>query len=255
MEASVSGRGKGSAMAVRQVGLVDETGSVPAAQLDALATALQTQVERDLGPAWGVSASIAVGAGSGGTWRVRIVGPDQMPGGAGGVHLDDNGLPYAMVGAGPQLSVAASHETCEMLVDPFGQRLIVAPSLDPAAGGRAVQFLAEVCDPCEVIGYGVGAVTVSDFVLQDYYQPQATGQVDQAGRLAGPFDVPRGGYISWYDPADSSWHQKRPDGSIVTAAHPSALSTHPRRDRDKAFAGTGKHDLARLLPRYRSTAA
>ncbi len=238
-------------MVTRQVGLVDESASVPGSELTALATALQTQVERDLGPAWGVQARVAVGAGSAQTWKVRIVSPDELPQAAGGVHLSENGLPYALVAPGPQMTLSASHEMCEMLVDPFGQKLVTAPSLDPAAGGRAVQYLVEVCDPCEVFGYDVDGVTVSDFVLQDYFHPVTTGQVDQESKLSGPFDVPQGCYISWYDPADAQWHQKRPDGSIVTAREPSRLSTHPRRDRDEAFPDRSRHDLARLLRRYR----
>jgi len=238
-------------MAKRRVGLVDETGTMSAEGLAALAAALQTQVTRDLGPAWGVSATVSVGASTAHTWKLRIVPPEKLPPGAGGVHLDEKGLPYAIVGPGPHMSLAASHELCEMLVDPFGRNVVTAPSLDPAADGRTVYYLVEVGDPCEVFSYDIDGVAVSDFVLQDYYHPQAADPVDHLGKLTDPFEVPRGCYISWYDPADKRWHQVRPDGTIVTAAQESAFGSHPRADRDRAFGDAEEqHNLTRLFASY-----
>jgi hypothetical protein len=242
-------------MTAVSVALVDETGTVTNADLAALATALQTQVDRDLGPVWGVQATVAVAAHSpAGTWKLRIVPPKKLPQGAGGVHLDHNGVPYAIVGPGPDMTLAASHEFCEMLVDPLGKRMVTAPSLDPAAGGRPVSYLVEVGDPCEVFSYDIDGVSVSDFVRQDFYHPKATDQVDQLSKLSGPLTVPHGCYISWYDPADSRWHQVRPDGSIVTADRTSKLGENPRRERDEIFGDPDRHDLAKLLGAYKASA-
>ena len=36
-----------------------------------------------------------------------------------GIHLDDNGQPYALVRRTPSWTLAASHEVLEMLADPF----------------------------------------------------------------------------------------------------------------------------------------
>lgn len=240
-------------MALRRVHLTDETGTVDQAELEAVAEALQIQVTRDLGPEWGVKAKVTVGKPTKTAWMLRIVDPSQLPEGAGGVHLDHHGLPYAIVEPGKDWTIAASHELVEMMVDPFGRKMVTAPSIDPKAGGRPVHYLVEVGDPVEVYGYKINGVTVSDFVLQDYYHPAMGEQLDHLSRLTKPFQVPKGCYISWYDPADSRWHQKRPDGSIVTAMHTSKLGEHPRRERDLAFRGEGEEDqhaLRRVLGQY-----
>src|SRR5215472_5428878 len=139
---------------------------VPTATLQQIATALQHQVDNDFGPVWGVGADIsALATGAAvppGTWPIKIV--DDI-GGAGGVHLDENGQPYAEAVAGTQLSIAISHELLEMLVDPWGNRFTPGADLDPSSDGHQVFYLVEVGDPCEVSSYDIGGVAVSDFVL------------------------------------------------------------------------------------------
>jgi len=244
-------------MLVHHVEIVDESGTITARDLSALAGALQSQIDRDFAPVWGSHATVTVGGAGGptqGTWPLRILPENKLPPGAGGVHLDKNRHPYAVVGATPDWTVAASHELLEMLVDPYGRKLVTAPSIDPDADGRTVYYLVEVADPCEVYPYPINGVQVSDFVLQDYYNPGAKGHVDDLSKLARPYDVPKGCYISWYDPADSRWHQKRPDGTIATASAESKLGNHPRRERDQAFtAGENKarHNLPKILSAYR----
>lgn len=244
-------------MRVQHVQIVDKSGTIAAQDLNALAGALQSQVDRDFGPVWGSHATVTVSGPGGptqGVWPLRILPESDLPPGAGGVHTDQNGRPYAIVGATPDWTVAASHELLEMLVDPYGRKLVTGPSIDPAAGDRTVYYLVEVADPCEIYPYTINGVQVSDFVLQDYYSSGASGEVDQLSRLAGPYDVPKGCYISWYDPADSRWHQKRPDGSIVTALAESKLGNHPREERDQAFAdeeNNARHNLAKIFSAYR----
>lgn len=222
-----------------KVALVDETSDgVPAADLQQIAAALQQQVDNDFAPVWGVRADISVlaahAAAPRGTWPIKII--DSLPG-AGGVHLDDQGQPYAEAVNGQQLSIAISHELLEMLVDPWGNRFTQAADIEPGSGGRLVFYLVEVGDPCEVYGYSVNGVQVSDFILPSFYDPQAAGPVDFLGRLPGPLPqtVPAGCYISWIDPQDGNWHQQKADGTFVTAdAEP---GSNPRDDRDRAFGG------------------
>jgi len=55
--------------------------------------------------------------------------------GAAGVHLDRNGQPFALVEYGQGWwSLTASHETLEMLADPWGNRLIAGNSPKPDQG-------------------------------------------------------------------------------------------------------------------------
>lgn len=239
-----------------KVALIDQSkAGLPPGDLAQYAAALQQQVDNDLAPAWGVRADISVlAAGDSlpeGTWALKIV--DSLPG-AGGVHLDDNGQPYAAAVTGPELSIAISHELLEMLVDPFGNRFTPAADIDPAGGRQQVFYLVEVGDPCEVSSYEIDGVQVSDFILPSFYDPNATGPVDHLGVLAGPLPqrVPNGCYISWIDPRDWRWHQQQPDGRFVTAD--ATPGENPRADRDSALGdadeGPGRHDIPGIYRRW-----
>jgi len=230
-----------------KIGLTDQsTTGVPSATLQQIAAALQQQVDKDFAPVWGVRADIsAMAAGDpapSGMWPIKIV---DAIGGAGGVHLDNQGQPYAEAVNGPQLSIAISHELLEMLVDPWGNRFTPAADLDPASDGHQVFYLLEVGDPCEVSSYDIGGVAVSDFILPSFYDPNAIGPVDFRNTLAGPLPraVPQGCYISWIDPQDGKWHQQKPDGTIITAT--ATPGRNPRADRDSALgdADADRHNI------------
>lgn len=229
-----------------KVALIDQTTGavVPPDELQQIADACQQQVDYHLAPAWGVRADISVLASDDavppGTWPVKVV--DSLTD-AGGVHLDDQGQPYAEAVNGPQLSIGISHELLEMLVDPWGDRFTPAADVDPNHPGRQVFYLVEVCDPCEVSSYSVEGVQVSDFILPSFYEPDATRPVDYLNTLAGPLPerVPPNCYISWIDPADGKWHQQTADGVIVTADM--THGRNPRDDRDSAFGDTDRHNI------------
>jgi hypothetical protein len=233
-------------MTTHTVSLVDESSQgVPARKLHDVAQALQTQVTQHLSPAWKVHARVKAGAVAG-AWPIRIVDDLGDPR-VGGVHLDDHGRPYALVRAGAGWSITASHELLELLVDPFGRKFVHAADIAPGSDGHTVAYLVEVADPCEVFSYRVDGVAVSDFVMPAYYDPAARGQVDFLGRLARPFDVPRGCYLSWLDPEDGHWHQKTPDGRFTRSREPADPRRDPREDRDRAFADDARHDLESIL--------
>lgn len=219
-----------------KIALTDQSTAGAAADLQQIAAALQQQVDNDFAPVWGARADIsALAAGEAvpaGIWPVKIV--DNVPG-AGGVHLDDLGQPYAEAANGPQLSVAISHELLEMLADPWGNRFTPAADLDPDSGGQQVFYLVEVCDPCQASSYDVGGVSVSDFILPSFYDPNAAVPVDFRGTLTGPLpkQVPPGCYISWIDPADGNWHQQQADGTFISGNV--SPDINPRADRDSVF--------------------
>jgi hypothetical protein len=185
------------------------------------AAALQKQVLRDAEPLWGVQATVDAFASLDdvptGYWPVILT--DHVDAGAG-VHLDDEGQPYALVEAGanhPNWTVTASHEVLEMLVDPFGRRL-VAGALPPQAEGdpvvaglSRVQYLVEVCDPSEdeTFAYTVNDVLVSDFYTQNFFDPVASACVRYSFRnvIKAPREVLQGGYVSFGDPGTNHWYQ------------------------------------------------
>lgn len=236
--------------------LIDQTADhvVPHTQLQPIAAALQQQVDNDFAPVWGVRADISAPAPGdaipSGAWEVRII--DSLPEG-GGVHLDDQGQPYAEAVNGSDLSLAISHEVLEMLVDPYGNRFALGPDIDPNFADRQVFYLVEVCDPCEVSSYAIGDVQVSNFVLPSFYDPDATSAVDFRKTLAGPLPlkVPDGCYISWIDPADWKWHQQTTDGLFETE-YRTPTDRNPRAARDEAFPDDDKrHNLQEICKRWR----
>lgn len=228
--------------------------AIPLATVSQVAQALQIQLDRDFTPVWGVAAIItAFDKGEkipASHWPLRIV---DRPVGGLGIHLDRNHHPYAQIMATSDWSVTASHEMVEMLVDPYGQKFISAPDIDPHSDHHQVRYLVEVGDPCEIWSYEIQGVALSDFVTPEYYNDHAPPGTafDYLGRLSKPLEVPRGCYISWIDPADMHWHQKQPDGTFVTARPPVHPHRNPREDRDHAFGNDpARHDLPAIRAKH-----
>ena len=120
---------------LRHVALVADDnveGALSPSDLSRVASALQKQATRDFGPIWRVAATVDAFPRLEdvplGYWPI-IVGEEGQ--GGGGVHLDDNNQPYALVDLTPDWTVTASHECLEMLADPFGNRLVAGDSPDP----------------------------------------------------------------------------------------------------------------------------
>ena len=79
------------------------------------------------------------------------------------------------------------------------------------AGQGRVNFLLEVCDPCEgaAYGYTLDGVLLTDFYTPHYFDPVAKVGVDYSftGSISGPRAVLEGGYLSWHDPVSSHLFQ------------------------------------------------
>jgi hypothetical protein len=199
-------------MLVRQVALVPEGVDIDLAEITRVAAALQKQVTRDFSPLWQVNATVDGFASLEdvplGYWPVILVSEVQ---GALGFHLDKNGQPYALIQAGSSWSLTASHEALEMLADPFGNRLMAGQSPKPDQG--RVEFLVEVCDPCEdhAFAYTVNEVLVSDFYTPHFFDPVAQSGVQYSfsTRITQPRQVLQGGYLSWHDPVSNHWFQEQ----------------------------------------------
>ena len=213
-------------MLTHHVALVSNIKSIKPRELMRVSAALQKQATRDLGPLWGISATVdSFGKLQDvpvGYWPIIIMADVQ---GAAGVHEDNNGQPFALVEYGDSWTLTASHECLEMLVDPFGRELRAGPSIAPAvqpaphrslavkktAGQGRVQYLVEVCDPSESEKYAYTSndVLVSDFYTPAYFDPRAAAGVRYSftGALTAPRQVLPGGYLSWYVPETGHWWQ------------------------------------------------
>jgi hypothetical protein len=201
---------------LRQVALVSESKQITASQLTKVSAALQKQAVRDLVQFWNVKATVdafpKLEDVPVGYWPIIIM-DDIHESGAAGVHLDNNGQPFALVTASNRLdiwSLTCSHELIEMLVDPFGNRLVSGDS--PKADQGRAQFLVEACDPSEgaQFAYTVNGVTVSDFYSIRFFDPVAAPGVRYSftGAIRRPRQVLRGGYLSWLDVASNTWWQE-----------------------------------------------
>jgi hypothetical protein len=143
-----------------------------------------------------------------------IVRDDVNEPGAAGFHKDKDGQPFALITASSDLntwSLTASHEACEMLVDPSGTKVNAGDS--PKKDQGRVSFLVEVCDPSEAadFGYSVNGILVSDFYTPNYFDPMAASGVRYSftGAITEPRQVLRGGYLSWKDPVSDHWWQEK----------------------------------------------
>src|SRR5262249_35219908 len=100
-----------------------------------------------------------------------------------------------------------SHEVLELLADPTLNRRVAGDSPKPNQG--RVEFLVEVCDPCQAqeFGYSVNGRWMSDFYTPAFFDPVAASGVRYSfqGSLTGPRQVVPGGYLSWRVPETGEW--------------------------------------------------
>lgn len=159
--------------------------------------------------------------------------------GALGYHsVDPQGDPYVRVFVDPvienggtlwrgplSVSVCASHEACELSADPACTR----QALDSQGNTWAV----EVCDPVESCAYEVKVsgtrLSVSDFVLPEFFQGGFPGPWDYTHALSDPFTIAPGGYAIIN--GQQQFADKYPEWRRVTKEFPAARTwkrTHPR---------------------------
>jgi hypothetical protein len=199
-------------MLVRHVAIVSETKKISSSALMRVSAALSKQATRDFEPIWNIKTNVHSFARLQdvplGYWPV-IIRDDIPDPNAAGYHTDRNGSPFALVRYDAGWSLTTSHEVLEMLCDPFGNRTIAGPSLKTGQG--RVEYLVEVCDPCEdaPFGYTVNNVLVSDFYTPHFFDPVKAADVRYSfsGKITEPRQVLENGYISWYDPVSGEWWQ------------------------------------------------
>ena len=199
-------------MLLRQVALTSETKKVSLSELSKVAAALQKQSTRDLAPIWEIRATVDAFAKLNevpvGYWPIVVTEEDL--GDAAGIHEDKDGQPFSLVKYGNGWSLTASHECLEMLVDPFGNRLVSGPS--SMKGQGRVRFLVEICDPSEDTPYAYrsNGILVSDFYTPDYFDPVTSPNIRYSfsGAIKHPRQVLKGGYLSWHEPKSDHWFQE-----------------------------------------------
>jgi|EndMetStandDraft_3_1072993.scaffolds.fasta_scaffold192259_1 hypothetical protein len=199
---------------LRQLALVSESKRVKPGDLARVGAALQKQAARDVVQFWNLKATVDVFPSLDDVpisyWPIIIM--DDIGYDAAGIHLDKNNEPFSLVTASGRVdewSLTASHEMIEMLVDPWGNRMVTCDS--PKRDQGRVKILVEPCDPSEAASYAytVNSVLVSDFYTVRFFDPvRAPGvRYSYTGAIRKPREILPGGYVSWLDIESNDWWQ------------------------------------------------
>jgi hypothetical protein len=220
-----------------QLAVINESTAVADADVQKMLPAFTQQWNKDLLPVWGVDPATftfvpkSKKPASGAWWLVFLDDSDQAD--ALAYHdLTNEGLPISkvfvktIVSAKESVSVGATHELCEMAVDPW----LNSAYQDP----KGTFWAGEVADPVESdqYGYKIGAILVTDFVTPNWFAHQhATKAIDLKSHANAAFEVLSGGYAQKFDP-DSGWVQVTGAQAAKSAqAHAAKGSRRERRAR------------------------
>jgi hypothetical protein len=161
-----------------------------------LVAALAKQLAQDFVPVWGYPAKLYVTQNpKPDEWQVVFMDDADAADALGYHDLTKNGQPISKIfvkttiAAGEKVSVTASHELMEMLIDPGAQ--LWAQSDD----GKFYAY--EMCDACEEEEYQIDGIAVSDFVHPAFFEPwhkPGSAQFDHLKRISRPFQTLKNGY-------------------------------------------------------------
>jgi hypothetical protein len=165
--------------------------------LDALVGAMQAYVDQHVAPVWGTPAKLIKSADFvKGDWGIVFLDNADQPGALAYHDLTPDGWPLSKVFVkttldnGDLVSVSASHELVEMLVDPAINMLTTGPDAKRI-------YAYESADPVEALSFGVHGIQMSDFVYPSYFEvfrsPGST-QFDYMNKVNRPFQILSGGY-------------------------------------------------------------
>jgi hypothetical protein len=165
--------------------------------LGALIQAMQIYVDQYVVPVWGTPAKLIQTTGfQKGAWAMVFLDNADAPGALAYHDLTPDGLPQAKVFVKTTLddkglvSVSASHELVEMLVDPAINMMTTGPK-------RTLVYAYESADPVEELSFPVNGIQMSDFVYPSYFEEfraPDSAQFDQMNQVKQPFQILSGGY-------------------------------------------------------------
>jgi len=165
--------------------------------LDALVKAMQAYVSQYVAPVWGTPAKLVKSTGfRKNAWAMVFLDNADAPGALAYHDLTPDGLPISKVfvkttlDSGDLVSVSASHELVEMLVDPAINMMTTGP--DPKT-----IYAYESADPVEALSFKVNGIPMSDFVYPSYFEvfhKPGSVKFDQLKKVKRPFQILGGGY-------------------------------------------------------------
>jgi len=178
------------------IACLDRARSLENVDFDRLIRGLQTYLDDVLVPVWRTPATLVkTRKERHGAWTLVFLDDADQGKDLGYHKLMKHGLPVARVfvrrtlDSDEAVSLIASHELAEMLVDPSDNLWCMGP--------RRHLYAYEVCDPVEHESFDIDRMAMSDFVYPEYFQlaPRAGARLDHLRRITRPFQVLRNGYM------------------------------------------------------------
>jgi hypothetical protein len=165
--------------------------------LDELIAAMQLYVDNFVAPVWGTPAKLVRSEDFvPGAWAIVFLDDADAPGALAYHDLTPDGLPQSKVFVkttldnGDLVSVSASHELVEMLVDPAINLMTTGPD-------RRLVYAYESADPVEALTFEVNGIPMSNFVypayFEEFHQPNSI-RFDAMDAVTQPFQILNGGY-------------------------------------------------------------
>jgi hypothetical protein len=216
--------------------------------LDKLIAAMQAYVDQHVAPVWGTPAKLIKSQDFvKNAWAVVFLDDADTPGALAYHDLTPQGLPLSKVFVRTTLqdnqlvSVSASHELVEMLVDPAINMMTTGP--DPKA-----MYAYESADPVEDLSFNVNGIPMSDFVYPAYFEVfRKPGSVhfDHLNKVKKPFQILSGGYQIVFK--NGKWSQ-----ATASAAKKKSLGREDRRGHRSETRKTGKLKVTKVTEIARS---
>lgn len=219
-----------------QIAVINRSTAINDRDVQAMIPAFSAQWNNELNAVWGVGSAQFAFCAKGtappaGSWWVVFLDDSTQANALAFHDLTDQGLPISKVfvktiqADNASVSVGATHEICEMAVDPW---------LNSAYQDAQGTFWAgEICDPVEddQYGYEIGGILVTDFVSPNWFGHQnAVGPIDYRQKAGKAFEVLTGGYAQNYDPR-AGWVQVT--GAKAAKSRRAAAQEGSRRERRK----------------------
>ena len=201
---------------IPQIAVFNQAKTPLGLDLDALIAAMQKFLTDYVVPVWGTPARLVkTNDFKKGAWAFVFLDNADEANALAYHDLTPDGFPLSKVFVktitddGASLSVAASHELVEMLVDPAINMLTTGP--DPKAA-----YAYEAADPVEAdsLAFSVNGFKMTDFIYPSYFEYR--------GKVKRPFQVLAGGYQIAFK--NGKWSQ-----ITASAAKARALKREDRR--------------------------
>ena len=223
-----------------EIAIINRSTVVKARALNAMVRALEKQWARDLLPIWGVDeADLTVVPANRspprGAWWLVLLDDTHQAHRLAYHDLTSDGLPVSKVFArtllrrNASISVGASHELCEMAVDPW---------LNGAyQDDNEVFWAGEICDPVQGdrYSYAINGTPVADFVTPEWFGHAHRGaRVDFKRHAKWSFQVLAGGYAQKYETRRGWVHIHGPGIAGAKRTRPAPGSRRERRARGAA---------------------